>query len=116
MQVTDFPTLAPSCCFICRTASSDEGYVDTHHNFDPPGITELNGRKYLCAGCVRDAASSLGLFDVEHEKVAVAQAAVKDAEKLLEQYAKFDAFFQEGVSQRMNAVKTPEKTKKTGGK
>lgn len=112
MQVTDFPTLAPSCCFICRTASSQEGYVDTNHNFDPPGITELNGRKYLCTGCVRDAADALGLFDSFKEQAETFEARTKNLINALESFSDLDKLLTVVIEDRAKTIPT----KKPGGK
>jgi hypothetical protein len=63
MQPVAFPNEAPSVCFICESVPMETPFVDTLRNFTPPGLTPLNGRKYLCETCVNEAAHALGLYD-----------------------------------------------------
>jgi len=63
MQAVEFPNLAPSVCVVCESVPPETPFVDTLNNFNPAGFTHLNGRKYLCENCVRDAANALELFD-----------------------------------------------------
>jgi len=55
--------------------------------FDPPVKTALSGRKYICAGCVTDAADTLGLFDKFKTAHDEQEARVKIVEGRLEAYA-----------------------------
>lgn len=75
MQVVDYPALAPSVCIVCEGVPPATPFVDTLRTFDPNGYTHLNGRKYVCAACVNDAAQALGLLD---EAVAPVQAQVDE--------------------------------------
>lgn len=52
--------MAPSVCFVCEHADHNRQYVDTFRSFDPPGLTSLTGRKYLCSWCAQEAVDALG--------------------------------------------------------
>lgn len=50
---------APAVCFICEMVQG-EVLVDMCRNFDPEQpMVPLRGRKYLCEGCIYDAATAL---------------------------------------------------------
>jgi len=72
--------LAPSICFICE-ASNPVPMVDTERTFLPQALTALNGRKYLCRGCVEDAANLFGFM--APEKVAQLQDEVRESKEQL---------------------------------
>lgn len=84
MQVVDFPHAAPSVCFICESAHAGVPCVDTGRFFDPPGVTHLDGRKYICRDCVAEAAHDLGVFDEKkaelEKKIALQTAYVWELE------------------------------------
>jgi hypothetical protein len=99
MQVTDFPNLAPSVCFICESAPPCR-YVDTGRSFERPAVTTLDGRKYLCEECVRDAAHVLGVFDAErgelrHRIAELIDSANETGVQLARAQAIIDARFEE---------------------
>lgn len=76
MEVVSYPTLAPSVCVVCEGVPPETPFVDTARTFEPNGFTHLNGRKYLCAICVSEAAQAL---DIASDAVAPVQAAVDEA-------------------------------------
>lgn len=45
------PQLPPGFCFICEQ-SNDCRYVDTFRDFEGVVREKLDGRKYVCEGCV----------------------------------------------------------------
>jgi hypothetical protein len=63
MTPVAYPDLAPSVCFICESVPPETPFVDTLRTFDAQTFTHLNGRKYICEVCVRDAANALDLFE-----------------------------------------------------
>lgn len=75
MEPVNFPALAPSVCFLCEGVPPETPFVDTLRNFNPPSLTNLNGRKYVCETCISEAATAIGLFD---ERVAPVQAQVDE--------------------------------------
>ena len=85
MQVVRKASLAPGVCFICEQGWEQTGdptrFVDTKYHWEPGGYTKLNGAKYLCEHCVREAARELGIDDemvpsheVENLRIAAHQA------------------------------------------
>lgn len=76
MEVVSYPTLAPSVCVVCEGVPPETPFVDTVRTFEPSGWTHLNGRKYLCAICVNEAAQAL---DIGADAVAPVQAALDES-------------------------------------
>lgn len=62
MTVVDFPSAAPSVCFICESADPGATFWDTARGYSPIS-SYLAGRKWLCSSCVADAADHLGILD-----------------------------------------------------
>lgn len=61
MQVVDKAVHAPSVCFVCEQAPTEnQKVIDTFRSFDPGVVTPLNGRKYVCEGCVETTAHLIG--------------------------------------------------------
>lgn len=58
----DVPLQAPNFCFVCeRSPEPEEPIVDTQRSFSSAKVrTRLDGRKYLCVGCIDEAAGLLG--------------------------------------------------------
>lgn len=56
--------MVPGICFVCESAPQGR-IVDTLQTFETPGPSPLNGRKYICEGCVRAAAEPLGLVSAD---------------------------------------------------
>lgn len=99
MLVVDFPNQAPSVCTVCESANPVP-HVDTARNNEYPGA--LNGRKYMCITCVRDAAYALGLFD---EAMTAGDSKIAELEGDLE-----------AAAQRLESLETLEKALATFGK
>lgn len=76
MEVVSYPNLAPSVCVVCEGVPPETPFVDTARTFEPNGFTHLNGRKYLCAICVNEAAQAL---DIAADAVAPVQAALDES-------------------------------------
>lgn len=53
------PILAPAVCFICEQTPPVR-YVDTLIEWEAQGITNLDGRKYVCENCVDQFADLMG--------------------------------------------------------
>lgn len=100
MLVVDFPNLAPSVCIVCESVPPATAFVDTLNNFSPAALTQLNGRKYLCASCIRDAAAALGLFE---EVLAPVQAA-KDEHALVVSQLQADLADMKAIEALMQAI------------
>lgn len=64
---------APGLCFVCETAPQ-AGVVDTLQNFTPGFPSNLDGRKYVCDGCVKALAEAGGFYATEDVVTAVARA------------------------------------------
>src|SRR3954464_13819070 len=83
MQIVDSAYHAPGVCFICEQRPVEgQRAVDTLCTFDPGIMTSLNGRKYICEGCVATVAKLFGFVTMgEHnavtEKATEAFAEVK---------------------------------------
>jgi hypothetical protein len=86
-QVHDFPVMIPSVCFICEGIEPGTRVFDTLRTFSPGGYTPLNGRKYLCENCVRDAALALDIYSTEREKYEAEIAEVNATNVELEAHA-----------------------------
>ena len=71
---------APGICFVCECAPQGE-VVDTNANFTAGFPSSLEGRKYICDGCVKGAAGVLGLVSSEKQEQATADAAVANAQR-----------------------------------
>lgn len=82
MQLVSFPSLAPSVCVVCEGVPPETPFVDTERTFEPNGYTHLNGRKYLCAVCVSEAATVL---DISADAVAPVQAALDEQAQIVVQ-------------------------------
>lgn len=68
------PLQAPAICIICEhspTQQAGERIIDTERTFIPMGPpTRLNGRKYVCANCVKEMGRLIGMgFDSETERI-----------------------------------------------
>jgi hypothetical protein len=73
--VSDQERLAPpALCFICETSPIREGerpnVVDTQRDFNPPALSHLSGRKYICERCVDEAAHLLGYVRTDELETA----------------------------------------------
>lgn len=100
MTVWDFPNLSPSVCFICEGAEPGAKFLDTFKDYSSGGIfSPLNGRKYLCSICVRDAADEFGMFDDVRADgqalVADARAQLAEAREKLAGYEALDAMLKQ---------------------
>lgn len=82
MELTTYPTLAPSVCFICEGVPPETAFVDTSRTFEPGGFTHLNGRKYVCASCGGDIASAL---NIQQDAQAQAEAYVAEMQERVNQ-------------------------------
>lgn len=80
MELIAYPELLPGICFICEGVPPETVFVDTARTFEPSGYTHLNGRKYICASCVIDAANAL---NIPQDAAAVAEAKQAEAEERL---------------------------------
>ena|SRR5581483_8665155 len=71
MQVVDKLAFAPSVCFLCETKPV-EGVkaADTGRDFQPVGITPIDGRKYVCEECVNELAKLFGFEKGEAVELA----------------------------------------------
>lgn len=58
--------------------------IDTRREFNPPNITKLSGRKYICEGCARDFGKAIGMVenDVYFELQHMAQDRQDEVERL----------------------------------
>lgn len=93
MFIIDRPLLAPAVCFICE-ASPDGKWVDCVRDWEPNGFTHLNGRKYLCEGCITQAGKAIGLVEPEVYEAACENkdAALNRADDLAIRLASFEDF------------------------
>jgi len=93
MQQVNRPFQAPGVCFICE-ASPDGEWVDTQRFWEPNGYTHLNGRKYLCEGCITQAAKTIGHVerDVFEHACLVKDNALDRADALAIRLAQFENF------------------------
>lgn len=60
MRVVDRAELPSHKCFVCLS-NEDNEWVDTDQDFWPAGVTDRDGRIYLCGTCVEIAAGEMGL-------------------------------------------------------
>lgn len=72
---------APGICFVCECAPQAD-VVDTNANFTAGFPSSLEGRKYICRGCVEGAAVQLGLVSAEARDKAMDAAVVADAKRV----------------------------------
>lgn len=71
---------APGVCFICEsTPPEDQAIYDTLRNFDAGVVIPLNGRKYICKGCVSAAAEEFNFISTEAADNAVKRGAESEA-------------------------------------
>lgn len=75
MRVVERAELPPHKCFVCASVEDNE-WVDADHDFWPQGVTDRDGRIYLCGTCVEIAANELG-FVREHR--------IKEKDKTVEE-------------------------------
>jgi hypothetical protein len=74
MQRVETCVLPPGLCFICETTPQEgDLVVDTGRNFYAAAPTNLDGRKYLCGGCISSAGKQIGLASDEALNKAAAE-------------------------------------------
>lgn len=111
MQIVTQPLQAPSICIICEQ-SPDSDYVDTKYVFDPPGPTHLNGKKYVCVGCVTAMANLFGFKG--HGQVKAFEDKIHQLESLIKEFKLGEQIFEDlkKFSQSVGAPKPKAPAKK----
>jgi hypothetical protein len=121
LPVWDYPNLAPSVCFICEGAEPGAKFLDTFKDYTSGGIfSPLNGRKYLCSHCVKDAADEFGMFDEAREtylaSLATHAAHIVELEDKLKAYSHLDAVLtklSDAAPKKAHSAKALKKTETT---
>lgn len=103
---------APGLCFVCETAPQ-AGVVDTLQNFTPGFPSNLDGRKYICDGCVKSAAEACGFYASDDVAAAnaKAEAAVSDLNALRDHVGNVVKSLEAGVVREVKAVAKPKAKK-----
>lgn len=57
--VTQAELVPPYKCFVCGS-TDDPAWLDTGHDFWPQGVTDRDGRIYLCGTCIEISATECG--------------------------------------------------------
>ena len=79
-EVVTKPLNRPNVCFVCEH-SNEVKYVDTKRVFSSPfPFPRLDGTKYLCEDCVRDAANVLDFVSPEQAEKLKNRVAEVEAE------------------------------------
>jgi hypothetical protein len=96
MRAVPNPELPPHKCFVCASTEDNE-WVDCDHDFWPQGVTDRDGRIYLCGTCVEIAAGELGFVrngDLEEMQSVVNSTVALIKTLAAEQEDQWDKVFQ----------------------
>lgn len=96
----------PSLCFICEQSPIRDqalgNVVDTQRDFNPPALSHLSGRKYICERCADEAARLLGY--VKEAEIDAAQVALTKARQDVEALVTYVQSLSTAIGERVTDV------------
>lgn len=96
----------PHLCFICEQSpirdQANGNVVDTQRDFNPPALSHLSGRKYICERCADEAARLLGY--IKSDDVDAAQTTLTNARQSIEQLTVYVQTLASEVGDRVGDV------------